>query len=79
MTVGVIEYTFDGPARPGYGERHRLVTTLLDPQECLALDLICACHERWENEITVDEIDTHQRLLDRPLRSQKPVGVIQEL
>jgi hypothetical protein len=79
MMVRVIEYTFDDPARPGYGERHRLVTTLLDAQECPALDLSCAYHERWEIEITVDEIDTHQRLLDRPLRSQRPVGVIQEL
>lgn len=79
LLVRVIEYTFDDPARPGYGERHRLVTTLLDPHACPALDLICAYHERWEIEITIDEIDTHQRLPDRPLRSTKPVGVIQEL
>ena len=79
LLVRVIEYTFDDPARTGHGERHRLVTTLLDPKECPALDLICAYHERWEIEIAIDEIDTHQRLLDRPLRSQKPVGVIQEL
>ena len=79
LLVRVIEYTFDDPGRPGYGERHRLVTTLMDPEACPALDLICAYHERWEIEVTIDEIDTHQRLLDRPLRSQKPVGVIQEL
>lgn len=29
--------------------------------------------------MTIDEIDTHQRLLPGPLRSRKPVGVIQEL
>jgi hypothetical protein len=79
LMVRVIEYTFDDPGRPGYGERHRLVTTLVDPEACPALDLICAYHERWEIEVAIDEIDTHQRLLDRPLRSQKPVGVIQEL
>jgi hypothetical protein len=79
LVVRVIEYTFDDPARTGHGERHRLVTTLLDPEACPALDLICAYHERWEIEITIDEVDTHQRLLDRPLRSQRPVGVIQEL
>jgi len=28
---------------------------------------------------SIDEIDTHQRLAGRPLRSLKPVGVIQEL
>ena len=27
----------------------------------------------------IDEVDTHQRLAGRPLRSLKPVGVIQEL
>ena len=30
-------------------------------------------------EITIDEIDTHQRLVGRTLRSLTPVGVIQEL
>lgn len=79
LLVRVIEYTFDDPGRPGHGERHRLVTTLMDPEACPALALVCAYHERWEIEITIDEIDTHQRLLDRPLRSKKPVGVIQEL
>ncbi|HOR01364.1 MAG TPA: IS4 family transposase [Anaerolineae bacterium] len=79
LLVRVIEYTFDDPGRPGHGERHRLVTTLLAPQAYPARELICAYHERWEIEITIDEIDTHQRLLDRPLRSQRPVGVIQEL
>jgi hypothetical protein len=28
--------------------------------------------------MTIDEVDTHQRLANHPLRSQKPVGVIQE-
>jgi hypothetical protein len=79
LLVRVIEYTFDDPGRSGYGQRHRLVTTLMESAACPALDLICAYHERWEIEVTIDEIDTHQRLLDRPLRSQKPVGVIQEL
>ena len=30
-------------------------------------------------ELTIDEIDTHQRLVQHPLRSQQPVGVLQEL
>ncbi len=79
LLAPVIEYTFDDPGRPGHGERHRLVTALLDPQALPARDLICSYHERWEIEIAIDEFDTHQRLLDRPLRSQRPVGVIQEL
>ena len=79
LMVRVIVYTLTDPARPGYGETHRLVTTLLDAQEVPALALIAAYHERWEIELTIDEIDTHQRLAQHPLRSQKPVGVIQEL
>ena len=79
VLVRIIEYTLTDPALPGYGERHRLVTTLLDPETYPALDLACAYHERWESELVIDETDTHQRLAGRPLRSLKPVGVIQEL
>jgi hypothetical protein len=79
LLVRVIEYTITDPNLPGYGQIHRLVTTLLDPEQYPSLALICAYHERWEVEITIDEIDTHQRLLPGPLRSLKPVGVIQEL
>jgi hypothetical protein len=43
------------------------------------LKLAQAYHERWEIEITIDETDTHQRRAFQPLRSQKPVGIIQEL
>lgn len=79
LLVRVMVYTLTDPARPGYGETHRLITTLLDAQEAPALDLICAYHDRWEIELTIDEIDTHQRLVQHPLRSRTPVGVLQEL
>lgn len=79
ILVRVIPYTLTDPALPGYNEPHRLVTTLLDPDLYPLLDLVCGYHERWEAEITFDELETHQRLLDRPLRSLTPVGVIQEL
>jgi hypothetical protein len=79
LRVRVVEYTLADPGRPGAGERHRLMTSLLDPAAAPALDLICAYHERWEVELTIDEVDTHQRLLQHPLRSRKPVGVAQEL
>jgi hypothetical protein len=77
--VRILEYTFDDPARPGHGERHRLVTTLLDENEYPALELIGLYHERWEIEIANDELKTHQlaRLVD--LRSRTPVGVRQEI
>jgi len=75
LLVRVIVYTLTDPARPGYAETHRLVTTLLHAQEAPALELVCTYHDRWEIELTIDEIDTHQRLVQHPLRSQKPVGV----
>ena len=79
LLVRIIEYTLTDPAMPGFGQTHRLVTTLLDHRACLALDLVCAYHQRWEIELVIDEVDSHQRLAGRPLRSLKPVGVIQEL
>jgi hypothetical protein len=79
ILVRIITYTIDDPDRPGHGKIHRLLTTLLEPDLYPALDLIERYHERWEIEVTIDEIDTHQRLLERPLRSLKPMGVIQEL
>ena len=79
LLVRIIEYTLNDPALPGHGERHRLLTTLLDHEACPALNLACAYHERWEIESVIDEVDTHQRLAARTLRSLKPVGIIQEL
>ncbi len=79
LLVRIIEYTLTDPNRPGYGEVHRLMTSLLDPRAYPALDLILGYHERWEIELTIDELETHQRLPMHPLRSKKPLGVIQEL
>jgi hypothetical protein len=79
ILVRVISYTITDPNLPGYGEQHRLITTLLNPRLAPAHDLACAYHERWEIELVIDEIDTHQRLVGRTLRSLTPVGVIQEL
>ena len=78
LTVRVLEYTLDDPRRPGCGERHRLVTTLLDHRTHPALELIALYHQRWEIEIANDEITTHQ--LNRPVtfRSRTPCGVVQE-
>ena len=79
LVVRVITYTITDPARPGYGETYRVLTTLLDQEQAPAHELACAYHERWEIEGIIDEVDTHQRLAGRTLRSLKPVGVIQEL
>ena len=79
LLVRVITYTITDPALPGYGEDHRVITTLLNPRLAPAHAVACAYHERWEIEIVIDELDTHQRLVGRTLRSLTPVGVIQEL
>ena len=79
ILVRVIEYTIDDPALPGYGERHVLITSLLDEKIAPARTVAQTYHERWEIELAIDEMDTHQRLASQPLRSKKPVGVIQEL
>jgi hypothetical protein len=78
LLVRIITYTLKDPALPDSGERYRLVTTLLNHQRYPALELACAYHERWEVELVIDEIDTHQRLSHRPLRSKTPLAVLQE-
>lgn len=78
ITVRVIAYTIDDPDRNPDKQTFRLITTLLDPDLYPAKILIEIYHQRWEIEIAIDEIDTHQRLTWTPFRSQKPVGVIQE-
>ena len=73
IAIRVVEYQLPG------GKPTRLFTSLLDPQEYPAKDLIALYHERWELEIGFDELKTH--MLDRKecLRSKKPMGVIQEV
>ena len=61
------------------GQLHRLVTTLLDPQQAPAVELILCYHERWEIEACIDEQKTHLRLSGQPLRSKEPGLVRQEL
>lgn len=78
LEVRIIEYTLDDPGRPGVGQKHRLLTTLLDAQRHPARRLIELYHERWEEEVAIDELKTHQR--ERPvLRSETPAGVVQEI
>jgi hypothetical protein len=78
IVVRIIEYTFDDPHRPGAREKHRLLTTLLDPTLDAAVTLIELYHQRWEEELAIDELKTHE--MERPvLRSQTPGGVVQEL
>jgi len=83
IIVRIIEYTLNDPQRTGHGEVHRLMTTLLDETLYPAAELIALYHERWEQEITLDEQKTHHdpRRPTKPanLRSETPQGVLQEL
>lgn len=79
MLVRLITYQLDDPGRPGHRETRRLITSLLDAEACPAHPLACAYHERWEVEMAIDEMDTHQRLPKKPLRSRTPLGALQEL
>jgi hypothetical protein len=78
LVVRVIDYRLDDPGRPTKEGAHRLVTTLLDAGAYPAEELVALYHQRWEEELAIDELKTHQR--ERPvLRSQTPAGVVQEV
>jgi hypothetical protein len=76
--VRVIEYTVDSAAGPGT-ERYRLLTSLLDERAFPAALLAETYHERWEIETALDEGKVHQWAHPRPLRSQHPREVVQEV
>lgn len=76
--VRVIEYTVADRPDAG-GEPIRLVTSLLDPHEAPAVELAALYHERWEFELALDEIQTHQLGRPRVLRSKSPELVRQEI
>lgn len=78
VVVRLIRYTLDDPQRPGHRVEHRLVTSLRDPATAPARELVTAYHRRWEVESALDELKAHQRPA-RPLRSRKPLGVVQEI
>jgi hypothetical protein len=60
-------------------ETFTIVTTILDPDDASALELAAAYHERWEIELAIDEVKTHQRGPGIILRSQSPEMAEQEL
>lgn len=76
VIVRAVEYQITD--RPD-SEVYRLITTTTDWQEALAPDLAAAYHQRWEFEIALDEIETHQIAHSRVLRSKSPQMVRQEI
>jgi hypothetical protein len=75
----LIEYTLTDERLPHAGKKHRLLTSLLDEVQAPAIEVVCCYHERWEVEVSIDELDTHQRALTPQLRSQRVELVYQEL
>jgi hypothetical protein len=77
MLVRVVDYTIaDGRENP---TTYRLFTTVLDPAEAPAVELAAAYHQRWEFELVLDELKTHQRGPRTVLRSKSPELVKQEI
>jgi hypothetical protein len=78
LLVRVIKYTINDPNRVGHQQVHRLLTTLLDEKLDPAGKLIELYHVRWEQELAIDELKTHE-LARATLVSQTPAGVVQEI
>lgn len=76
IPVRVVEYTV-GNREPE--EVIRLITTLTDHREYPAGELASLYAERWEFELGLDEIETHQIAHNRVLRSRRPDLVEQEV
>lgn len=77
MLVRVIDYEIDDGR--DNADVYRLFTTLTDPDEVTAVDLAAAYTQRWEIELTFDELKTHQRGPRTVLRSKSPDLVLQEI
>jgi hypothetical protein len=74
IQVRVMEYRLQNLPK----EVYRLITTILDPVQAPAQELAALYHERWEIEITLDELKTHLRGAQIVLRSKTPELVQQE-
>ncbi|GER88589.1 transposase [Dictyobacter vulcani] len=79
LLVRVIEYRITDERLGEPDQVYRLATTWLNPRTAPALELVECYHERWEVELVLDEIKTHQRLQQPVLRSRTPEGVRQEV
>jgi DDE family transposase len=75
MWVRIISYRVTDARVGEPGKVYRLVTTLLNPRVAPALTLLNLYHERWEIELVIDEIKTHERAQRKVLRSKTPEGV----
>ena len=77
MLARIIDYTIDDGRENS--TVYRVITTLLDPAEAPAAELVAAYAQRWEIESVFDELKTHQRGPKVVLRSKSPDLVLQEI
>ena len=79
--AGVIEadITITPAGGPPRTERYRLITTLTDPAQAPAAQIVACYAQRWEIETSYREIKVFTRGTRRVLRSQDPAGITQEI
>ncbi|MGW2189665.1 hypothetical protein [Streptomyces sp. NPDC001719] len=76
VTVHVVKCFLD---RLGDDTVYRLITTICDPVQAPATELVDLYHQWWEIEPTLDETKTHQGGPRLVLRFQHPDGTEQEI
>lgn len=79
IPVRVIEYTITNRGADAEPETTRLITSILDHELAPAAELAALYHDRWEIEMALDEIQTHQMGRPRVLRSRSPQMICQEI
>lgn len=77
IPVRVLEYGLTN--RDGTAEVIKVMTTILEPDTASAVELAALYQQRWEFELTLDEVETHQMPASRLLRSKTPELVRQEI
>lgn len=77
LAIRVVEYMVTN--RGGEPETIRLITSIMDHELAPAAELAALYHQRWEFELTLDEVETHQMPHSRLLRSKSPDLVRQEI
>lgn len=75
IPVRVIEYMVSNRTD---AETIRIITSINDFQAAPAAEIAALYQERWEFELTLDEVETHQMPKSRVLRSRLPALVKQE-
>lgn len=77
LPIRVVDYVVSN--RTDMTETIRLITTIADPDLATAAELAALYQQRWEFELTLDEIETHQMHPSLVLRSRTPDLVRQEI